>query len=246
MVHAMDGIPAYVALYFMFVFSTTCHEAAHAFVAHQGGDDTAYSEGHVTLDPMPHIARSPWGMVLAPIFGIYYMGYPLGWASVPYDPHWGKRFPLRQAFMSLAGPAANFTLALLSIVILRILINAGVYHLNGTGLAVKTIEFLGPIADVKLYLNEGVPANSPLAAVAFLLTNLFALNLLLGMFNLMPFPPLDGSGFVEGVSPRLMGSLYDRLREIPGHQFLGWIAAGQLFAYLYDPMARLVLFGLGF
>jgi Zn-dependent protease len=235
MVAAMDGIPSLVAMYLLFLFSTTCHEAAHAFAAHRGGDDTAYSLGHVTLDPTPHLLRSPWGMVVAPLIGLYSMGFPLGWASVPYDPVWGRRHPLRQAGMSFAGPLANFTLAFLAIVTLRVLIASGVYHLNGTGVSAGFV-----------YLNEGVPQNSPLAAVAFLLSNLFSLNLLLGLFNLMPFPPLDGAGVVEGVSPRLLGSLYDRLRDIPGHEFLGWIAASQLFRYAVTPMNHLIVLGLGF
>lgn len=230
MVPPMDGIPSLVAMYLLFLFSTTCHEAAHALVAHRGGDDTAYSLGHVTLDPTPHLVRSPWGMVVAPLIGLFYMGFPLGWASVPYDPHWGRRYPLRQAGMSFAGPLANFTLALLAIVILRVLVAFGVYHVEAG----------------HVYLNEGVPQNSPLAAIAFLLSNLFSLNLLLGLFNLMPFPPLDGAGVVEGVSPRLLGSLYDRLRDIPGHEFLGWIAATQLFRYVVGPMNHLIGLGLGF
>ena len=235
MVLPMDGIPSLVAMYLLFLFSTTCHEAAHALVAHRGGDDTAYSLGHVTLDPTPHLLRSPWGMVVAPLLGLYYMGFPLGWASVPYDPHWGRRYPLRQAGMSFAGPFANFALALIAIVTLRVLIASGVYHLNGTGVEAGFV-----------YLNEGVPQNSPLAAIAFLLSNLFSLNLLLGLFNLMPFPPLDGAGVAEGVSPRWLGSLYDRLRDIPGHEFLGWIAATQLFRYAIAPMNHLIVLGLGF
>lgn len=230
----MDGIPSLVALYLLFLFSTTCHEAAHAFAAHRGGDDTAHALGHVSLDPTPHILRSPWGMVVFPLIGLYTIGFPFGWASVPYDAHWGRRHPLRQAGMSLAGPLANFSLALLAILTLRALIAAGVYHLNGTGVEAGFV-----------FLSEGVPQNSPLAAVAFLLSHLFTLNLLLGLFNLMPFPPLDGAGVAEGVSPRFIGALYARLREIPGYQFLGWIAASQLFRYVVTPMNQLIALGLG-
>ena len=235
MVLVMDGIPLLIAMYLMFVFSTTCHEAAHAFVAQRGGDDTASALGHVTLDPIPHIVRSPWGMVIAPLVGLYYMGYPLGWASVPYDPLWGQRHPLRRALMSLAGPFANYTLAFLSIATLRVLIETGVFHLSGTG-----------VHSGFVYLNEGVPQNSPLSALAFLLSRAFTLNLLLGTFNLLPLPPLDGSGVAEGIFPRFLGSLYDRLREVPGHEFLGWIAASQLFRYMQAPIERLIVLGLGF
>jgi Zn-dependent protease len=235
MVAAMERILAFGAMYLMFVFSTTCHEAAHAFAAKRGGDHTASASGHVTLDPMPHIMRSPMGMVVAPILGLFTMGYPLGWASVPYDPHWAARHPTRHAVMSLAGPLANFALGITAIVILRILIEAGVFHLDGAG-----------VRSGFVVLSEGVSANSPLAAIAFLLTNLFLLNLLLGMFNLMPFPPLDGSGVAQGLSPRFMGSIYARLREIPAHELLGWIAASQLFRYLYGPINRIVVLALGF
>lgn len=231
----MDRILSLVALYLMFVFSTTCHEAAHAFVAKRGGDDTAYSHGHVTLDPMPHIVRSPMGMIIAPLIGLFTMGYPLGWASVPYDPLWAQRHPKRHAFMSLAGPLANFTLALLAVLILRVLIEAGVFHLHGPG-----------VRSGFVLLSEGVRQNSPLAAIAFLLTHLFLLNLMLGLFNLMPLPPLDGSGVAEGLSPRLFGSFYNRLREIPAHELLGWIAATQLFRYLDGPLDRVIVLALGF
>ena len=231
----MDGIPSYVALYLMFVFSTTCHEAAHAFVAKRGGDDTAYSLGHVTLDPIPHIVRSPMGMVIAPLIGLLTMGYPLGWASVPYDPHWGQRHPTRRAVMSLAGPLANFALAITSIGILRVLIETGVFHLYGAG-----------VRSGFVLLGEGVAQNSPLSAAAFVLSYLFTLNLMLGLFNLVPLPPLDGSSVAEGLSPRLMGSFYARLREIPAHELLGWIAASQLFRYLDGPMYRVIVLALGF
>lgn len=231
----MGSILPAIALYLLFVFSTTCHEAAHAWAAKRGGDDTAYLHGHVTLDPMPHIVRSPFGMVVLPLMGVFFMGYPLGFASVPFDPHWGRRYPLRQAVMSLAGPLANFSLALLAIVILRILIASDVFHLYGAGARVGFVV-----------LGEGIAHNSPLAAIAFLLSSLFKLNLLLGVFNLVPLPPLDGSGVLEGLSPRIFGSAYDYLREIPAHGVLGWIVASQLFQYLDGPMMRVTILALGF
>lgn len=230
----MELILPRLALYLMFVFSTTCHEAAHAYAAKRGGDNTAYALGHVTLDPMPHIRRSPFGMVILPLISVFTMGYPLGFASVPYDTQWGQRHPLRQALMSLSGPLANFALAIAAIGILRALLAGGVFHLDGSGVQMGFVV-----------LNEGVAANSPLAALAFLLSYLFTLNLILGVFNLVPLPPLDGSGVAEGLSPRVLGSFYARLREIPAHELLGWIAASQLFRYADGPLNRLIVFGLG-
>lgn len=230
----MGTIVELLMMYLVFVFSTTCHEAAHAFVAYRGGDHTAYSHGHVTLDPMPHIARSPVGMVLVPILSFLTGGYMLGWASVPYDPHWGARHPLRAALMSLSGPLANFSLALIAILALRALIAAGVFTLGGEGARVGFVN-----------LAEGVAVSSPLGAVAFLLSNLFLLNLLLGLFNLVPLPPLDGAGVAEGLSPRKMGSLYARLREIPAFELLGLIVASQLFGHLMGPISGVIRFALG-
>jgi Zn-dependent protease len=235
MVAAMDLILPSIALYLMFVFSTTCHEAAHALAAKRGGDDTAYLHGHVTLDPMPHIVRSPFGMVVLPLFGVFTMGYPLGFASVPFDPHWGRRYPLRQALMSLSGPLANFALALTAIALLRVLIATDVFHLYGSGLRIGFV-----------HLSEGVARNSPLAALAFLLSYSFKLNLMLGVFNLVPLPPLDGSGVAEGLSPRFLGRFYDYLREIPAHGILGWLAASQLFGYIDEPLNRVIGLALGF
>src|SRR5258708_22015470 len=56
--------------YVAFLFSTTCHEAAHALAAKIGGDDTAFAGGQVSLNPLPHIQREPWGMVVVPILSL--------------------------------------------------------------------------------------------------------------------------------------------------------------------------------
>src|SRR5271169_1105799 len=100
--------------YIVFLFSTTCHEAAHALVAKRGGDSTAALGGQVTLNPIPHIRREPFGMVLVPILSYATSGWMMGWASAPYDPNWQQKHPRRAAWMSLAGPAANFALALIA------------------------------------------------------------------------------------------------------------------------------------
>jgi hypothetical protein len=105
--------------YLAFLFSTTCHEAAHALVAKWGGDSTAFEGGQVTLNPIPHLLRSPFGMVVMPILSYLFGGWMIGWASAPYDPSWQRRHPHRSAWMALAGPAANFTLMLLSALAIR-------------------------------------------------------------------------------------------------------------------------------
>src|SRR5690606_2572064 len=86
-----------VVWYLVFVFSTTFHEYAHAYLAFRGGDLTAYEGGVLSLDPLPHIQRSPVGMVIVPLISYIQLSWMIGWASVPFDPYWGRRYPRRQA-----------------------------------------------------------------------------------------------------------------------------------------------------
>src|SRR3954447_22777115 len=76
--------------YVVFLLSTTCHEAAHSLVAKLGGDTTAFEGGQVSLNPIPHIRREPFGMVIMPLLGIFTRSGLIGWASAPYDPHWSQ------------------------------------------------------------------------------------------------------------------------------------------------------------
>ncbi len=153
--------------YVAFLFSTTCHEAAHAYVAKLGGDTTAALGGQVSLNPIPHIRRAPFGMVVFPILSFLLSGGMIGWASAPYDPLWERRHPRRSAWMALAGPAANFTLMIIAAVAIRI---GRFYHLLSYD-----------------------PLTGKPGLVLLTLFIVFSLNLLLGTFNLLPVPPLDGS-----------------------------------------------------
>ena len=73
--------------YVVFLFSTTCHEGAHALVAKVGGDPTAFHGGQVSLNPLPHIQREKWGLVVVPILTyILPPHWMIGWASAPFDP----------------------------------------------------------------------------------------------------------------------------------------------------------------
>jgi len=166
-----DLYPETLALAFIwyvaFLFSTTCHEAAHALVAKIGGDSTAALGGQLSLNPIPHIRRSPFGMVVIPILSFFLWGGMIGWASAPYDPLWERRHPRRSAWMALGGPAANFTLMLLAALALRV---GRSYHLFGI---------------------DPLTGKPDIALTTFFV--LFSLNLLLGTFNLIPVPPLDGS-----------------------------------------------------
>ena len=101
-----------IVYYVVFVFSVTVHEAAHAAAALLGGDATAYEGGQVSLDPIPHMRREPFGMVLLPLASVFMSGWPWGYASAPFDPAWAERHPRRAAWMALAGPGANLAIVL--------------------------------------------------------------------------------------------------------------------------------------
>jgi hypothetical protein len=124
--------------YVVFLFSTTCHEAAHALAAKWGGDLTAFHGGQVTLNPIPHIRREPFGMVAFPIISLLTGNGMFGWASAPYDPDWQHRYPKRAAWMSLAGPAANFSLMILAAILMLIGLHLGFFeqpdHINMTNI----------------------------------------------------------------------------------------------------------------
>ena len=204
-----------VIWYIVFLFSTTCHEGAHALIAQLGGDPTAFHGGQVTLNPLPHIRREPWGMVVVPILSYVFAHWMMGWASAPYDPAWQQRHPRRAAWMALAGPGANFVLAFLSAVAIRLGTSAGYLRMP------ESANFT--------HVTEAVSSGHAELAATFL-SVLFVLNLLLGTFNLIPVPPLDGN---TGIT-LLMSE--DRARA-----FLNWThrqglgMAGLLLAWvLYD------------
>lgn len=208
--------------YVAFLLSLTCHEAAHALVADWGGDSTAAMGGQITLNPVPHIQREPFGTVLVPIISLVWMQWMIGWASAPYDPYWERRYPRRAAWMALAGPAANLLLAIAAAIAIRV------------GLAVGYLE---PGFMSFTSLVAGAPGEIS-AAVATFLSILFAQNILLMSFNLLPVPPLDGH-----VAVGLFLSESATLRFIefvrqPGYGLIGLLIAWNLFGYIFGPVFR--------
>ncbi|HEY4104669.1 MAG TPA: site-2 protease family protein [Polyangiaceae bacterium] len=224
----MAILPGLLIWYLVFLFSTTFHEFSHAFLAYKGGDLTAYETGHVTLDPMPHIRRSPIGMVVVPILTYIQLGWMVGFASVPFNPDWGRAHPRRQAFMSLAGPCANLILAALALVAMRVLLAAHIFQYAESSASAEYVEAV----------RGGT--HTPLGALAFALGVTLKLNVVLFLFNLIPVPPLDGAGVLSGLFPDSLGSLYDRMRKTPAFELLGLVLAWYLFPYLARPAFGIV------
>jgi Zn-dependent protease len=208
--------------YVVFLLSTTCHEAAHAWVAKLGGDLTAFHGGQVSLDPIPHIRREPFGMVIFPLLSYATGGWMMGWASAPYDPLWSERYPRRAAWMSLAGPGANFTLA----VVAGILIHLGIW----------TGNFRYPESVGFSHMVEPAAAGVAAGAATFV-SLLFSLNLLLGTFNLIPVPPLDGFGMLGLLVPEDLARRIQHFgRSLGMFSMIGLLLVWQVFDGLFRPV----------
>ncbi len=213
--------------YVVFLFSTTCHEAAHALAAKLGGDLTAFHGGQVSLDPIPHVRREPFGMLIFPILTFIVSGWMMGWASAPYDPFWAQRHPRRAAWMSLAGPGANLTLMLLA----ALLIHVGIWI--GAFTSPETANFAHIAAAVQPGIAEGA---------AKLLSVMFSLNLLLGVFNLLPVPPLDGFGAVGLLLPESSAQKFQAMGlRMGAFSMLGLLIAWRIFDPIFDPIFTLAL-----
>ncbi len=173
----------------VFLFAITVHEAAHGWAALKLGDPTAYNLGRVSLNPIVHI--DPIGTIVFPIM-LLVMRAPIlfGWAKpVPINPL-NLRNPQRDNLLiSAAGPLSNLTVAFLAFFGLIIL------------------KSLSP----NTFAEKGV--------FFYLVTSIFSIlyytvfiNVILAIFNLIPIPPLDGSGILMGLLSEEAAQKYDRIR----------------------------------
>ena len=205
--------------YAAFILSVTLHEAAHALAALKLGDPTAYYGGQVTLDPIPHIRREPFGMVIVPILSFVLGGWMLGWGSAPYNPQWALAHPRRSCWMSLAGPAANLALILPMALIIRLGCLLGAF---------------APPASIT-YTQAVVPANNQsLIGLTSFISIVFSLNLILFSFNLLPLPPLDGSAlpllFLDHpTARRYLETLFN-----PSYAIVGMVIAWNIFGPIFN------------
>lgn len=207
------NIVSLVISLFVLLFAITIHEASHGWAAARMGDMTAYSLGRVTLNPLVHI--DPIGTILFPLLLVIVGAPPFGWAKpVPVNP-FNLRNPRRDnLWISASGPAANLlaaAIALFVIVLLKVMSpNVGTFLRS----------FL---------MGGGFPKGFyPLEGLALILFYGALINTYLAVFNLIPVPPLDGSGVLMGVLSEEAAQKYDRIRPFGFLIVLGLIYIGLL------------------
>lgn len=180
-----------------FTAAITVHEAAHAFAAYKCGDTTAYDEGRVSLNPINHI--DPFGTVILPLM-LLISGSPFmfGWAKpVPVDLRYLKDPKTDEYWIALAGPLSNFLLAAVF------------------GLAIR-----GLISGGDSMIASGALSYSAAVALLKFCAAMISVNLVLGIFNLIPIPPLDGFNVVKTMLP---DDIYENLYIPPGLGFMLFI-----------------------
>lgn len=207
-----------IAIYlFVILFAITVHEAAHGWAANRLGDPTAQMLGRVTLNPIPHI--DPIGTVLLPVMLVIMGGPPFGWAKpVPVNPL-NLRDPKKDNLMiSAAGPLANFGVAIAAIITYKILMLA----LSGMRYATQP--------------GGGVPPGvQALQALFFILHATILLNIFLAVFNLIPIPPLDGSGILLGLISDKAAQKVESLRPFGFLIVIGLLYLGVL-QFVFRPI----------
>lgn len=170
----------------MLLFALVAHEYAHGWAALRQGDDTAYKLGRLTLNPIPHI--DPLMTILFPVMVWFLSGgsFTYGGARpVPIVPRNFRNYRRGDLIVSSAGVITNFILAIAC-----------------------TLLF---IALGALHNVLGGPGTSTIDAAQRMLVWGIQLNLVLGVFNLIPIPPLDGSRLLYHALPPALGAQYRSL-----------------------------------
>ncbi len=178
------------------ILAITLHEAAHGYAALAMGDTTARDAHRLSLNPLRHV--DPVGTLLLP--GVLLVGQLLTFGRVMFMFGWAKPVPVaawkfrdpRRGMMvvAAAGPAMNFVLAIAGALLLP--------------------RAPGALPGVFAYLDRAAAAHPWLSAflVPFILY-----NLVLGLFNLLPIPPLDGGRIAVGLLPLALARIWARLER---------------------------------
>ncbi|MFN7685398.1 MAG: site-2 protease family protein [Oligoflexia bacterium] len=211
----MDSIQRLALQIVPFFMAVIFHEVAHGWVANQWGDSTAKDQGRLTFNPMPHL--DVVGTVILPVLMMSTgSGLLFGWAKpVPIDPSRFRKFRPGLFWVSAAGPLMNFLLA--------------------------TVSAFG-FALMNRFLPESFSLSEPLVGMAYISVSL---NFSLGIFNLLPIPPLDGSKIIESFLSYTALRKYEALAQYGFWILLALLMTGAL-SILSSPITFLTRLVLGF
>ncbi|HEX5887200.1 MAG TPA: site-2 protease family protein [Pyrinomonadaceae bacterium] len=211
-------IPQLVIYMVVLLLAISAHEAAHAWMSYKFGDDTARLLGRITLNPTAHI--DPIGTLLIPIVGFIVgaMGvnfFLIGWGKpTPVNPLRWRQKDLANVMVSLAGILANLLIATIAFIIFKVLLMTS--------------------------LGAAIP-DSMVEPVVLFLRYLLFMNVSLAVFNLLPFPPLDGSKVLETFLPDSMQPVLAALEQY-GYLILMVLMYMGVFGLIMTPVARLVTY----
>lgn len=181
-----------------FVMAVVFHEVGHGLMALFWGDRTAKDDGRLTLNPIPHL--DPIGTVLFPLINMLTgMNILFGWAKpVPINPTRFRKYRPGLFWVSLAGPGTNFILALFSAAL---------------------------FCSIRAWVPETFYLYEPFIAMAYVSVSL---NFALGIFNLIPLPPLDGSKIIEAFLPYEAARKYEALAQYSFFILMALLLTGAL------------------
>lgn len=185
-----------------FMLAITVHEVAHGYVAYRKGDYTAKLMGRITMNPIRHV--DPIGTILFPLM-LAFSRSPVifGWAKpVPVNAFNFKNPRKDMVLVSMAGPLSNILLAMAFALVFKILL---------------------------LIFGPTVLFNSQfLAPLAGMLVVGLKISIYLGVFNLLPIHPLDGSHILEGLLPADKARVYSRMDRYGGIILIALLFTGIL------------------
>jgi Zn-dependent protease len=193
-VNFADLISHLVLYIVVLLLAVSAHEAGHAWMSYKFGDDTAYMLGRVTLNPIKH--TDPIGTLLIPIMAFVFNAVggvlgaiPLiGWGKpTPVNPRKWNRYKVANFMVSIAGVLANLILLIIAFTIAKIMIWQGV--------------------DVREFFSNN--ANPFIILISYMMI----MNLSLFVFNLLPFPPLDGSKILSNFLPESFQPFIELLEQ---------------------------------